>query len=162
VKDALFRGEIRQRAITQRRRRVPVRPIIQLIPCALIQVDDVRKALQRHSFCPRASSGHYPNSLSISPGGNLVASGGKDIFSKLPASDQSHDFFRHRRDQDLGPYDHEGDSCFPSPCSGANSYFLPRWINQSSDLGLETLNVLGYFVFLQRSKDQVSTSLFRS
>ena len=40
-----------------------------------------------------------------------------------------------------------------------------RWIDHSSDLGLETLcygNVLGYFVFLQRSKDKVSISLFRS
>lgn len=40
-----------------------------------------------------------------------------------------------------------------------------RWINHSSDLGPETLcygNVLGFFVFLQRSKDKVSTSLFRS
>ena len=38
------------------------------------------------------------NTLSISPGGNLLASGGKDIFLKLPASGQSHDFCRHRRD----------------------------------------------------------------
>jgi len=38
-----------------------------------------------------------------------------------------------------------------------------RWINHSSDLGLETLcygNVKGYFIFLQKSKDQVSIPLF--